>query len=137
MSEAVSQGNVEIEGLVITSGEEVKRFLNEGEKLLEQGELVQACEEIYKAAEDTVRILAKEYAPEVYQKAEHNGRWLASLLREAVRRMESRLGEDVGRGWDAAWVLHVEGFHERRLNKEDIAWELKHVEKLVELIHLS
>jgi len=63
---------------------------------MEKGELVQACEKIYKAAEDTVKILAKEYAPEVYQKAEHNGRWLASQLREAVRRMETRPGEDVG-----------------------------------------
>jgi len=27
---------------------------------------VQACEPIYRAAEDAVKILAKEYAPEVY-----------------------------------------------------------------------
>ncbi len=47
MSEAISQSR--IEGLVITSGEEVKRFLNEGEKLLEKGELVQACEKMLKA----------------------------------------------------------------------------------------
>lgn len=49
MSEAVSRGKVEIEGLVITSDEEIKRFLNEGEKLLEKGELVQACEKMLKA----------------------------------------------------------------------------------------
>jgi hypothetical protein len=133
MSEAIPHGR--IEGLVITPVEEVKRFLNEGEELLEKGELVQACEKIYKAAEDAVRILAKEYAPEVYQKAEENGRWLASLLREAVRRMETRLGEDVSKGWYAAWFLHVEGFHERRLSKEDIAWGLKHIKKLVKFIN--
>ena len=98
---------------------------------------MQACEKIYKAAEDAVKILAKEYAPQVYDEAEHNGRWLASLLREAVRRIEieGRLGEDVSRGWYAAWFLHVEGFHERRLSKEDIAWGLKHVKKLVKLIN--
>ncbi len=103
---------------------------------MKKDELVQACEKIYKAAEDAVKILAtKEYAPKVYDAAEHNGRWLASLLKEAVRRIEDRLGEDVGRGWYAAWFLHVEGFHERRLSKEDIAWGLKHVKKLIKLIN--
>ena len=93
---------------------------------------MQASEKIYKAAEEAVKILAKEHTPEVYDKAEHNGRWLASLLREAVRKIEGTLGDDVGRAWDAAWVL-VEDFHERR-SKEDVIWELKHVKKLVKLI---
>jgi len=62
--------------------------------LLKKGEVFQACEPIYKA--------------------------VASLLREAVRRIENTLGEDVGRGWAEAWILHVEGFHERRLSKEDV-----------------
>ena len=31
--------------------------------------------------------------------------------------------------------VYVEGFHERRLSKEDIIWELKHVKKLVKLIN--
>jgi hypothetical protein len=120
---------------VTSSADEVKRFLEEGEELLKKGELVQACEKIYKTAEDAVKILAKEHAPEVYDAAEHNSRWLASLLREAVRRIEDRLGEDVSRGWYAAWFLHVEGFHERKLSKEDFAWGLKHVEKLVKHIN--
>ncbi|MCW3134711.1 MAG: PaREP1 family protein [Methanophagales archaeon] len=137
MSEAVSSDRVEPEGVVITSVEEVKRFLNEGKELLEKDELVQACEKIYKAAEDAMKILAKEYTPEVYDVAEKNGKWLASLLREAVRKIEDRLGEDVGRGWYAAWFLHVEGFHERRLSKEDITWGLKHVKKLVDLLERS
>ena len=95
---------------------------------------MQASEKIYKAAEEAVKILAKEHTPEVYDKAEHNGRWLASLLREAVRKIEGTLGDDVGRAWDAAWVL-VEDFHERR-SKEDVIWELKHVKKLVKLMNV-
>ena len=132
MSEAISQDKVEV--LMSTSASEVKRFFNEGKELLKKGEVVQASEKIYKAAEDAVKILAKEYAAEAYAEAEHNGRWSASLLREAVRRIENRLGEDVGRGWAEAWILHVEGFHERRLSKEDVFSGLKHVERLVNLI---
>ena len=30
----------------------------------------------------------------------------------------------------------VEGFHERRLSKEDIARELKHIKRLIELTNL-
>jgi len=72
---------------------------------LKKGNVVQVSEKIYKAAEEAVKIFAKEHTPEVYDKAEHNGRWLASLLREAVRKIEGAPGDDVGRAWDAAWVL--------------------------------
>jgi len=64
----------------------------------------QASEKIYKAAENTVKILAKTHTPDIYHEAETRGRWTVSLLDKAVRAMESILGEDagVGRGWDAA-----------------------------------
>ena len=47
MSKPIPQGR--IEGLLITPVEEIKRFLNEGAVLLENGELVQACEKMLKA----------------------------------------------------------------------------------------
>jgi len=37
MSGAVSEDKIERKGVVITSDEEVKRFLKEGEKLLDNG----------------------------------------------------------------------------------------------------
>ncbi|HJH27624.1 MAG TPA: hypothetical protein C5S37_12880 [Methanophagales archaeon] len=134
MSESVSAGKVEIEGLVTSSAEEVKGFLKEGEELLKKGEVVQASETIYKAAEDTVKILAKTHAPDIYGEAESRGRWTASLLDKAVRSLERKLGEDVGRGWDAAWVLHVEGFHEESLDEEAFKWRLRHVLRLVNIL---
>ena len=61
MSEAVSadRGKVGIEGLVTSSAEEVKRFLEEGEELLKKGELVQACEPIYARGLKHVKKLVK------------------------------------------------------------------------------
>jgi len=112
MSGAVSEDKIEREGVVITSDEEVKRFLKEGEKLLDDGEIVQACEKIYKAAEDAVKLLAEAHVPDISREAKRRGRWTVSLLDKAVRNLEIELGEDVGRGWAEAWILHVEGFHE-------------------------
>ena len=134
MSEAVSADRVEIEGLVTSSAGRVKRFLKEGEELLKKGEVVQACEKIYKAAEDAVKILAKTHAPDIYREAESRGRWTVSLLGKAVRSLERKLDEDVGRGWDAAWVLHVEGFQEERLDAEAVKWRLRHVIRLVKSV---
>jgi hypothetical protein len=88
MDEIVPESRVE--GIVITSVEDVKKFLEEGKELLEKGEVVQSCEKIYKAAEDAMKILAKEHAPDVYEEA-GDGRWLASLLKKVVRAIESRL----------------------------------------------
>lgn len=134
MSEAVPAGKAVIEKLVVSSGEEVKRFLEEGEELLKKGEVVQACEPIYKAAEDAVKILAKTHAPDIYGEAESRGRWTLSLLDKAVRNLERKLDEDVGRGWAEAWILHVEGFHEERLDEEAVKWRLRHVLRLVNIL---
>ena len=35
--------------------------------------------------------------------------------------------------WRTAWFLHVEGFHESRLNAEQVRRDLKYVEALVKL----
>lgn len=131
MDEAVSERKVE--EVVILSVGAVKRFLEEGERLLENGEVVQACEPIYKAAEDAVKVLVKVHAQDIQKEVERKGRWTVSLLDKAVRNLEMKLGEDVSHGWAEAWILHVEGFHEERLDAEAVKWRLKHVRRLVEL----
>jgi hypothetical protein len=42
------------------------------------------------------------------------------LLERAVRRLTDKLGMDVQLGWDAANHLHVWGFHEAKLEVEDV-----------------
>ncbi len=132
MAEAVSGGKVEEEVVTLSVGA-ARKYIEEGERLLEDGDVVQASEKIYKAAEDAIKLLASVHAPDIYREVEGRGRWTVSTLDKAVRSLESKLGEDVGRGWDAAWVLHVEGFHEERLNEAAVKWRLKHVWRLVEL----
>jgi hypothetical protein len=100
MDEAVSEGKVE--EVVILSVGAVKRFLEEGERLLENGEVVQACEKIYKAAEDAIKVLVKVHAQDIQKEVERKGRWTVSLLDKAVRNLEIKFGEDVSHGWAEA-----------------------------------
>ncbi len=58
-------------------------------------------------------------------------RWTAALLFNAVDSISNKLSnEDVRLWWRAAWFLHVEGFHESRLNAEQVRRDLKYVEAL-------
>ena len=59
--------------------------------------MVQASEKIYKAAKDTVKILAKTHTPDIYREAATRGRWTASLLDKVVRAYSERMWE-----WDVA-----------------------------------
>ena len=58
-------------------------------------------------------------------------RWKAERLFEAVSRLAGKLGDDVRKWWNTAWVLHVEGFHEARLDSEDVKRNGRYVEAIV------
>jgi hypothetical protein len=53
------------------------------------------------------------------------------FLREGEELLDK--GEEVERHWEAAWFLHVEGFHETRLDINSVKRRLKYVKKLVEM----
>ena len=78
--------------------------------VLDRGDLVQAREKIYKAVR--VNALANGL-PEVSE-AVRRGRWTVALLDKAV----AELGDDVYVAWDAAFFLHVNCFHEVRVDAE-------------------
>jgi hypothetical protein len=108
-------------------------FLREGEELLDKGDVIQASEKLYKAAEEAVKGLTEVYAADVSEEAMRNGRWTVRLLEKAIDGLASEFGEEVERYWEAAWFLHVEGFHETRLDINSVKRRLKYVKKLVEL----
>ena len=80
------------------------------------------------------KLLSVAYANGVCQEAEEKGRWTSPLLFRAVREIAGKLGREVVNYWDAAWFLHVEGFHEARLDIDDIKERVENIEKLVKLV---
>jgi hypothetical protein len=110
-----------------------ERFLSEGRGLIDR-DPVQASEKLYKAAEEAVKALATALNLDEAEKALEKGRWTVSLLNDAVYTISEKLGvKELIDWWDAAWFLHVEGFHEARLRSVDVAKRLGHVEALVNL----
>jgi len=110
-----------------------ERFLAEGRGFIDR-DPVQASEKLYKAAEEAVKALAAALNLNEAEKALEKGRWTVSLLNDAVYTISEKLGvKELIDWWDAAWFLHVEGFHEARLRSIDVAKRLGHVETLVNL----
>ena len=110
-----------------------ERFLTEGRGLIDE-DPVQASEKLYKAAEEAVKAIAVALDLDEARKALERGRWMLSLLDDAVYAISERLGvKELMDWWDSAYRLHVDGFHEARLRSIDVAKRLGHVEALVSL----
>ncbi|WP_405054547.1 PaREP1 family protein [Thermofilum sp.] len=65
--------------------------------------------------------------------ARARGRWTLKLLDSAARKLAEKISEDILYAWDAAYYLHVEGFHEARLSQESVKARTKLIEKLLEI----
>jgi hypothetical protein len=52
---------------------------------------------------------------EILARVEERGRWTVTELEKAVEILSDRISEWILASWDAAWALHVWGFHEVRL----------------------
>jgi hypothetical protein len=111
----------------------IRRYLEEGKRYIDKGDPVQASEKLYKASEEAVKELARKFDLPEYKEAEEKGRWTTPLLFSAVRSLRKKVNPDIIHWWAQAWVLHVEGFHEARLNIEEVKARVEFVEKLVEL----
>jgi len=109
------------------------KFLEEGEALIEK-DPVQASEKLYKAAEEAVKAFAAALELPEAREAAERGRWSSQLLFDAADSAAAKLGAaELPLWWRAAWVLHVEGFHEARLSGERVKKDSRYVEALVDL----
>lgn len=114
----------------VPSNKSPSDFLDEGKNYVEKGDPVQASEKLYKAAEEAIKVLAPTHVPGAHKEAIEKGRWTTELL----FRVADELGREVRHCWDSAWTLHVEGFHEMRLNVSSVE---KRIEDIAELVKLA
>lgn len=110
-----------------------RKYLDEARMYVEKGDAVQASEKLYKAVEECIKALAYQLnVPEV-AKAREYGMWFTWLLDKTARRIAGVLGEyRVKSVWDAAYSLHIWGFHEAKLSVDDIRMDISQVEWLLE-----
>ena len=107
------------------------KYLEEGKALADK-DPVQASEKLYKAAEEVVKALALHFdLGEVIERVERRGRWTVTELEKAVEVIADKLGEWFRYSWDSAWVLHVWGFHEAKLDSRAVKLRAPDVERMV------
>jgi len=109
------------------------RYLEEGRNLADK-DPVQESEKLYKAAEEAVKAMALALNLDEARKAVEQGKWSSTLLFDVIDDIAIKLNiKELPLWWRAAWVLHVEGFHEARLGGERIKKDYKYIEEIVEV----
>ena len=103
-------------------------MFNEGLSFISKGDVVQSSEKLYKAVEEAIKALAIAKNLEEAREAIEKGRWSVSLLDDAA----SKLGDVVERAWDAAYFLHVNGFHEVRIRIDEVERRVKYIRPLID-----
>ncbi len=107
------------------------KYLEEGRGLIDR-DPVQASEKLYKAAEEVVKALAMHYGfDDILNRVNERGRWTVTELEKAVEAISERLGDWIRAVWDEANYLHVWGFHEAKLDSEDVRARLPDIERMV------
>ncbi len=114
--------------------EALARLFKEAVSYLEKGDSVQASEKLYKVAEDCVKALAEVEGIREYTEAVRSGGWWTKLLQRAAARLSELYGEELRLAWDAAYKLHIEGFHEGRLTINDVKEEAPKIEELLRIV---
>ncbi len=110
-----------------------EKCLREAYRLLERGDTVQASEKLYKAAEEAVKAMAEALGLQEAEEARRRGRWTLRLLDSAAKRLSEMIDRRIYDDWDHAYFLHVEGFHEARLDMEQVKARAKYVEELLSM----
>jgi hypothetical protein len=70
--------------------------------------------------------------PEI-KDVEERGRWAVTLLEKAVRKLSTKISLEIQLGWDAANHLHIWGFHEAKLEVEDVKARIPLIRRLIEI----
>ena len=99
---------------------------------LRKNDPMQASEKLYKVAEESVKYLAEINDLTEFQNAQREGKWNTPRLLSASQNLSNILNKpEIAQGWSNAYILHTVGFHENRLNNNEVAFYLPSVETLV------
>ncbi|RLE83261.1 MAG: hypothetical protein DRJ67_12570 [Thermoprotei archaeon] len=109
------------------------KFLEEGLKMIDR-DPVQACEKLYKAAEEAVKALTLKQLGDIARRVRERGRWRTDDFFEAVSELRRVYGDNIRRWWDTAWNLHVWGFHEAKATRRYVEERIEDVKRLVEMV---
>jgi hypothetical protein len=112
-------------------------LVEEADELLSKGDIIQASEKYYKAAEESIKLLVKILdIKEIIEKVRRRKSWESGILFKAARLIAKKTNKyEVIRIWRAAWYLHILGFHEMKLTKErviELSLLVHEVEKLLQ-----
>ena len=118
--------------------EEIKvmeELLKEAKKYIEEGNVVQASEKIYKVIEEGIKFLSSRDGVPEYSVAQKEGRWWTHLLGKAANTLSKKYNEDkIYYVWSVAYDLHVWGYHERKYDMETVKPKLKDAEWMLEFV---
>jgi hypothetical protein len=104
-------------------------LLNEADELLEKGDIVQASEKYYKAAEEAIKLLVKTLnLTNILEKVKEEGYWSLSLLHDAILQISEKLTNDVYEYWKSAIIILT-----ANLSRDVLTLEVENVRKLVKL----
>jgi hypothetical protein len=104
-------------------------LLNEADELLEKGDVVQASEKYYKAAEEAIKLLVKTLnLTNILEKVKEEGYWSLSLLHDAVLQISEKLTNEVYEYWKSAIIILT-----ANLSRDVLTLEVENVRKLVKL----
>jgi uncharacterized protein (UPF0335 family) len=104
-------------------------YYEEAEELLSKGDLVQACEKYYKAAEEAIKLLVIENnLKEIIKETQENG-WDSKTLNDAVTELSYKIGDDIIYMWVSAVTLFTA---RKYLDKDLIEEYKKDVKTLIE-----
>ena len=112
--------------------EMVERYLKEMQEYLKKGDAVQASEKAYKVAEELAKALAEEFSLSEHEQAVKEGRWTACSLGKAVNELSLKLGHWVADWWSSSYFLHIWGFHEAKLQVNDLKAYVDRVTEMYE-----
>ncbi|MEM1627333.1 MAG: PaREP1 family protein [Sulfolobaceae archaeon] len=109
----------------------ISDWIKEADELLEKGDIVQASEKYYKAAEEAVKLMVKELnLTEILEKVKKSGRWSSALLFEGARAISPEMYSI----WVDAWYLHIYGFHEMRIDYKEVKKISQNIHKILDII---